>query len=207
VAATAGLVMSAADTRLLATDLVVVGGLAVAGGAVLGQRHAVVAGTGLVTGGLWLHLAAAQVEVTEPYVLPLAAFALAGGLAARRQAPELSSWVTHAPAVALLGGAALAERVAGGPAWHGLVAGIVGAVAVTVGSAHRLVGPLLVGTVLVVTVSIHETLGVTAHVPTWVWLCTGGLALLAAGVGMERRDLGPVDAGRRVADVLRTRYS
>ena len=68
-------------------------------------------------------------------------------------------------------------------------------------------GPLLAGTTLVVAVSIHETLGVTARVPTWVWLCTGGLALLAAGVGMERRDVGPVDAGRRVVDVLRTRYS
>ena len=115
--------------------------------------------------------------------------------------------MTHAPAVVLVGGAALAERLAGGPAWHGLLAGVVGVVAVTAGSAHRLVGPLLAGTGLVVAVSIHETLGVTARVPTWVWLCSGGLALLTAGVGMERRDVGPVDAGRRVVDVLRTRYS
>ncbi len=207
VSAGSGLVLSAADVRLLATNLLVVGALTVAAGGVIGQRYVVVAGAGLATGGLWLHLAAAQVAVSEPYVLPVAAFALAGGVAARRRAPELSSWVTHAPAVVLVGGAALAERLAGGPAWHGLLAGVVGVVAVTVGSAHRLVGPLLAGTALVVAVSIHETLGVTARVPTWVWLCTGGLALLAAGVGMERRDVGPVDAGRRVVDVLRTRYS
>lgn len=142
----------------------------------------------------------------EPYVLPVALLGLAGGLIARNDGP-ISSWLAYTPPVAILGGASLAERVGVGAAWHGLLAGVLGVVAVGLGAHHRLIGPLLLVTVLLVAVSAHETVAVTAQVPTCLWLCTGGATLLGAGVGMERRGLGPVDAGRRVVDVIRTRYT
>jgi hypothetical protein len=206
VAAGVGLVASLEDDRLLAVNLLLVGAVTAVAGALVARRDVVVAGATLATGGLWIHLSVAGVTAAEPYVLPVAAATLVAGLLARRDGP-VSSWVAYTPAVALLGGAALGERLGGGPAWHGLVAGGVGAVAVVVGGTYRLVGPLLTGTALVLAVSVHETLGVTAQVPTWLWLCTGGAALLGAGVGMERRGLGPVDAGRRVVDVIRAQYS
>jgi hypothetical protein len=206
VAAGCGLALAAGDQRLSATNLLLVGSAALVAGSLLGRRGLVAAGAAGVLPGLWLHLAAAGVAIAEPYVLPVAALALAGGFVARREGP-LSSWLAYAPPVAILGGASLAERAGGGAAWHGLLAGTVGVVAVALGAHHRLIGPLLVGTALVLAVSAHETVAVTAQVPTWLWLCTGGAALLGAGVGMERRGLGPVDAGRRVVDVIRARYT
>ena len=206
VAAGCGVALAAGDRRLTATNLLLVGAAALVAGALLGRRELAAAGAACALPGLWLHLLAADVTMAEPYVLPVAVLGLAGGLLARNDGP-LSSWLAYAPPVAILGGASLAERVGGGAAWHGLVAGAVGVVAVALGAHHRLIGPLLVGTVLVVAVSAHETVAVTAEVPTWLWLCTGGAALLGAGVGMERRGLGPVDAGRRVVDVIRSRYS
>jgi hypothetical protein len=164
-------------------------------------------GTTMAIFGLWAHLALADVTASEPYVAPVAALLLVAGIYAERIQEETSSWLAHAPSVVLLGGAALMERLDGGASWHALIAGGVGVAAVTAGGAHRLAGPLLVGTTLVVAVTVHETLGVTAGLPTWVWLAAGGTALLGSGVAMERRGVGPVETGRRLLDVIDERFT
>jgi hypothetical protein len=168
------------------------------------------------------------VEISEPYLAPVAVLLLAAGFHARRRAAagapsplppvygvtaggvaqsgDVSSWVAYAPAVGLLGGGALLERLSGGPAWHALLAGSVGLLAVVAGGAWRLAGPLLLGTTLVVAVTVHETLDVTAGVPTWAWLAVGGAVLLAAGVAMEQRGTGPYETGRRLVDLVRERF-
>ena len=38
-------------------------------------------------------------------------------------------------------------------------------------------------------------------------LAIGGLTLLAAGVAMERRGVGPIEAGRRLIDVVNERFA
>jgi hypothetical protein len=43
-------------------------------------------------------------------------------------------------------------------------------------------------------------------VPTWLWLAAGGGALIASAVAMERNDVSPVEAGRRVVDVLSANF-
>ena len=53
---------------------------------------------------------------------------------------------------------------------------------------------------------MHESLSVTRQVPTWGWLALGGSALVAAGIIMERRDTNPIETGRRVVDVVSTRF-
>ena len=118
----------------------------------------------------------------------------------------LSSWVAYGPAIGLLGLAALDERLGGGAGWHALVAGCVGVAAVAAGGWRRLSGPLVIGTALVVSVTLHETLAAVASVPTWLWLATGGTVLLGLGVQLERTDTSPVEAGRRVVDVMSERF-
>ena len=57
-------------------------------------------------------------------------------------------------------------------------------------------------------VTVHESLGTLATVPTWGWLAAGGSLLLALGVTLERRGGdGPVEAGRRLVDVVAERFS
>ena len=84
------------------------------------------------------HVAAAA--PVSSVVAPVAAHLVVAGWQGRRNR-TLSSWTAYGPAVALLGGAALAERLDGGPAWHALVAGAVGVAAVAVGGWRRLAGP------------------------------------------------------------------
>ncbi len=170
-----------------------------------------VTGAALVCLGVWVHLDLAGINAIDAYVAPVAAALATAGWLARRQTPrdsrELSSWVAYGPAIALLGAAALAERLAGGTGVHAIIAGTLGTVAVAVGGWKRLAGPLLLGTALLAAVVVSETLAYTATMPTWGWLALAGSALLAAGIAMERAEVGPLETGRRVLDVVHDRFA
>ena len=210
----AGLVVSSADPQYFGDAVVVTGALMVAGAIATRVEAIAHAGGVLIIVGSWTHLATAGVQVTEAYVLPVAVHLVLAGARARSLASgagrarlrALSSWVAYGPAIGLLGLSALDERLAGGAGWHALVAGGVGVAAVAAGGWRRLSGPLVLGTALVVTVTLHETLASVASVPTWVWLATGGTVLLGLGVQLERTDTSPVEAGRRVVDVMAERF-
>jgi hypothetical protein len=87
------------------------------------------------------------------------------------------------------------------------LAGAVGALAVVEGGGRRLAAPLLLGTGLLVALTANETAVVTAGVPTWAWLAAGGALLVGAGLAMEHHQLGPVESGRRLVDVVNERFS
>jgi hypothetical protein len=201
-----GLAMSGGSPVAWWTDMLIVGAALAAVGLLTDQRGVALIGGAAMTAGTWGQLAIAHVRASEGYVTPVAALLLAAGLEARRRF-RTTSWVTFAPAVALLGGSAVYERLMGGSQWHAALAGAIGVAAVAAGGGWRLAGPLLVGTVLVVVTTVHETLGVTATVPTPVWLAAGGLTLLGAGVAMERHGVGPIESGRRLVDVVTERFS
>jgi hypothetical protein len=129
---------------------------------------------------------------------------LAAGVLAMGQGA--SSWVAFGPAVGLLGATAMAERLGGGGAGHALVAGGVGVAAVAVGGWRRWAAPLLLGTALLGALVAVESLQFTAGVPAWAWMAVGGTVLVAFGINLERHETGPVEAGQRVVDVVRTRY-
>ena len=204
-AVAAGLGLAAHDATALADAVIVTGGIGLALAIVLGRLDGVLAAGAVVTAGSWLRLADGGVGASEPYLVPVTVLLLIAGV--RAHSSGTSSWVAYGPAVGLLGGSALLERLAGGAGWHAVVAGAVGVLAVAAGGARRLAAPLLLGTALLVGLAGYETLAVTAGLPTWTWLALGGATLLGAGVAMERHDLGPIETGRRLVDVVTDRYT
>ena len=206
IAAGVGLSLGSGDGVAFSVDLLIVGAGAAAVGLLLYQLDLVVCGGAVMTAGTWGLLASADVAVADAYVAPVSVLLLLAGIQGRHLY-EIGSWLALAPAVALLGGTAAYERMAGGSPGHAALAGAVGVLAVAAGGAWRLAGPLLVGTVLVVVVTVHETLGVAPGVPSWAWLAGGGIVLLAAGVAMERHGVGPVETGRRLVDVVNERFT
>ncbi|MEO6317720.1 MAG: hypothetical protein ABIP36_02950 [Acidimicrobiales bacterium] len=200
IAAVAGLGLAASLPSAFADAVMVTSGIGLALAVERGRLDGVLLGSLTMTGGIWLRLADGEVTASEPYLLPVAVLLLGAGLRARSVGS--SSWIAYGPVIALFGGAALAERLSGGPGWHGLVAGTVGVLAVAAGGHRRLAAPLLLGTGLLVALVGYETLAITAALPTWTWLAVGGTALLAAGIAMEHHDLGPVETGRRLVDVV-----
>ncbi|MBW3557282.1 MAG: hypothetical protein KY454_10150 [Actinobacteria bacterium] len=207
---TVGLPLAAADTARFAEAMLLSGGMAIGAGLVLRNGLVGHAGGAVATAGLALHLVVDGVTASEAFVAPVALQLVVAGWQLRRRsgvaAGRPSSWVAYGPAIALMGGAAVAERLGGGEAWHGLLAGAVGVVAVGAGGWHRLAGPLFLGTGLVVAVTVIESLNTLAGVPTWGWLAVGGVTLLGAGVALERSDTSPGEAGRRLVDVLGERF-
>ncbi len=97
-----------------------------------------------------------------------------------------SSWYGFGPAFAMLGGAALVDRLDGGSGWHGAVAGVVGLVAVLVGVERRWSSPTAIGGALIAGATVIEVAGVVPRIPVWALLSIGGAILLGFGWALER---------------------
>lgn len=205
VAATLGLGLLAVSAHAVAISLIVLGLAAVAVGG-LTQVPLVSHGGGVtaVVGAWWL-TSLEGVTALDVWAAPLALYVW---LAVRpaRQDGRVSSWVADVPPLLLVVVPAVVERAAGGPGWHAVVAGALGVVAVIAGGSGRHGGPLIVGTVTVLTVVAVETLAVVAAVPTWAWLTLGGTTLLGAAVLIERTGGAPVEGVRRLQTVLAERF-
>ncbi len=201
---TSALLHSAPDLGAFSTTLLILGGAGLLIGIGRVSLHIVLASAIVVIVGFWLRLGLLEITWSEAYLAPVAALLVLSGVALRSSG--LRSWWTHGAAVTLLGGAALVERVAGGPGEHSLIAGAVAIVAIMIGAQRRLIGPLVTGTVLVVAVAAHESLAYTARIPTWGWLALGGTALLACGVAIERTATSPLEGGRRVLQTVNSSF-
>jgi len=205
VAAPAGWLLVGDDPGLRAALLVASGSLIAVGG-VLRRRPTIGhLGAAVATFGIWQVLILDDVVALDVWLLPVAAQLWVAGTMLRRR-DGTSSWITDVPPMLLLAVPAVLERVAGGPGWHAVLAGGVALVAVVAGGAERLGGPLIAGTVLLVTVVGIETFAVVAAVPTWAWLAAGGATLLGAAVAIERAGGSPASAARRFLDVVSERF-
>jgi hypothetical protein len=204
IAMTGALDLALVEPVALSYVLLAAGALVAAGGVALEREDLQLTGAAIGTVAVWMRLGAAGVGATEPYLLPVVALLLVVG--ARSQTRGASSWIAYGPAIALLGTAAFVERLDGGSGWHAVVAGGVGVASVVLGGQRRLAAPLVLGTLLLVALCGYETLAITAQLDTWTWLALGGGSLLAAGVAMERREVGPLETGRRLVDVVSERY-
>lgn len=162
-----GLVTASADPSTLANALLVTGGLGIAAGLASGRPTVGHAAGMLCTGGDRAAPGHRRRRVERAVRGAGGRQLLVAGWAARRRRPEVTSWPAYVPSVALLGGTALLERMIGGTGWHGVVAGAVGTAAVAAGGCWRQAGPLVVGTALLVAVTVHESLGALVGVPTW----------------------------------------
>ena len=202
-----GLLLAGGDPTAFANALMITGGIGVAASIGLERTDGALVSGVVVTLGLWMRLD--QAAGLRQRAVPGTAWArssVLAGLQARRRGTA-SSWLAYGPAIALVGGAALMERIDGGSGWHGIVAGAIGVVAVAAGGHRRMAGPLVLGTAILVVLAGYETLAITAGLPTWTWLALGGATLLGTGVAMERHDVGPLETGRRLVDVVAERFT
>lgn len=202
-----GWALSGSEQRAFGVATLVVGAVVLTAGLV--GRHTIVGhvGGGLLSLGTWVLLDDASVELIELYVAPVAAHLLGAGLVARKRDPQLSSWIAYAPPILVLAVPALAERLGGAGGGHALVVGAVGVAAVVAGAFRRLGAPLVLGVLLLVSLTLYEALAVVASVPTWAWLALGGATLLGAGIALERSGTSPVAAGRKLVGGFTDRFA
>jgi hypothetical protein len=197
------LLLGQAD-HLRAWTLVAYGAAAIGVGVLRRRPILAHAGGVVATLGTWWLFSLGGVVGTDLWVLPVAAQLWVAGVLARRRGT--SSWIADVPPLLLVVVPALAERLAGGPGWHTVLAGGVAVAAVAGGGIRRLGGPLVVGTLALVAVVLVETLAFVASVPTWAWLAVGGAVLLGVAVLIERTGTSPVATAKRLVEVIDERF-
>jgi hypothetical protein len=200
-----GVCFAANDPTMFGATLVIAGGLTIGAAAHTRIRPLFHVGALLAMVGGWTELAAGHVQATDLYIAPIALYLLALGVHLRHRPDDgtrPNSWVAYGLPIAALGATAIVETLRGGGAGHALLAGAVGVTAVAIGGWRRLSAPLLLGTGIVVALTVVETLSSAAGVPLSAWLAAGGALLLGTAVMIERTDTSPIEAGRRVVDVL-----
>ncbi len=174
------------------TALTALAALVLAAGSRLADQP--VAGTSAAAGLL------VAVHAPEPYTVPAAAVLLAAGWHRSRARPQVSSWITYGPGLAVLMLPILAA-VWLLPGWaRPLALGVAAAGIALTGARTRLLAPLLLGGAVVILDAGHELAPAAGQLagllPRWVPIAVIGVALLAVGATYEarRRDLGRLRA-------------
>ncbi len=201
-AAVPGWALIATTPEVRAWALVGIGLLLVAVG--VARRRVLVGhlGGALATIGVWLLFSIHDVTAVDLWLLPVAAQLAVLGWQARRRGP-VSSWITDVPPLLLVAVPAIAERLADGPGYHGVLAGVLALVAIIHGGATGRGGPLVSGIVVVLAVVVVETVAYAALVPTWAWFAIAGVILIGAAVLIERQGMSAGRAVDRLKDLVR----
>jgi hypothetical protein len=155
--------------------------------------------------GWWTSLQAAGVRESDVALAAVACVWALGGAWVRSRNPEVRTWLTSGPALALLGGQLLATYADSGQVWRALASLALGVVAAGVGGWKQESAPLVLGTGITLGAVLLLAGDGLAAVPVWAWLVLAGAVLLGLAVLVERRG-GGVAATREVVDVVLRRY-
>jgi hypothetical protein len=153
------------------------------------RRWAYVAGAGgAELFGVWLLLATARVAPVEAYTLSAALVGLLVGGLALRAWPTLSSWLGYGPGLgAALLPSLVSVLVADGQPLRRLLLGAGALVTVLVGARWRRQAPVVLGGLVLAVLAVREVVAVWDLLPRWIFLATGGCALIGLAVTYERR--------------------
>jgi hypothetical protein len=155
---------------------------------VAARRVLLTAATGLELIAWWLIAADRGLGLVDTYTVPLAAVALFAGWQAARTRPTLSSWAAYGPALfALLGPGIAPTFVADPPGTRRLVFAAIAVAVVLIGAQTRLQAPVVIGSIALGLLALHELVLIWQHAPAWIPLTVAGLLMILVAATYERR--------------------
>jgi hypothetical protein len=151
------------------------------------RRPARVAGGVILIAATWSRLLAQDVDTVEWYTLPTAIVLCAIGVWLVHTRPDASSAFHLSPGLSLLLGPSLIATLPDPTSTRALLLGI-GSFAILVAGAYlRWAAPLVVASVVLLTLAVVNLAPYANAVPRWVLFGLAGAALLYLGVTWERR--------------------
>jgi hypothetical protein len=141
----------------------------------------------LLAASSWVRLAEAHVHAPEPYVLPLAAVALAVGHLRRQAHPSMGSLEAYGAGLSLGLLPPVVASLHDASPFRALLLLLVGAVVVVLGSSYRLRAPLLMGGGVVAVEALQLLAPYAVTLPRWLVLAAAGASLVTVGATYEQR--------------------
>ncbi len=194
--------------------LFLVGLIIIAIGVIRSVQVLIPLGACVSTLGLWVSLASQEIETLTLYVAPVCIGLVALGMYSRNVFPsqhnaltdagkkKTSSWEAYGFGLTLFVSAALIDSIVQDSHIHSLIGAAVCVLAIALGAWRKLIGPLLIGTVFLILFVIRETFNMASTVPPFVWIGIGAFILIGVAVAMEKSQMTPAQARKKVSAVV-----
>ena len=171
-------------------------------------------GAVMSTVGLWITLAEQDINALTLYVTPVCVGLIALGMYNRNVFPasnkdtamdsavRTSSWGAYTFPLVLFMTASFLDSVYSGLHIYSLIGGAVALVAVAIGAWRKLIAPLVIGTGFLFVFILREIFDVANVVPVWAWIGLGAFTLIAIAVTLEKSQLSPSQARKKLSAVV-----
>ena len=171
-------------------------------------------GATVSTIGLWIALSAEGIDSLTLYVAPICVGLIALGMFNRNVFPSrytthetkeqtnVSSWVAYAFPLVLFFGATFMDSLIVGEDYYTLIGAGTAVIAIAIGAWRKIIAPLVLGTVFLGIFIIRQIFDVANVVPVWAWIGFGALVLIAVAVTLEKSQLSPSQARRKLSAVV-----
>lgn len=205
---------SLGSNESLGQALFILGLIIIAIGVIRSVTALIPIGAVVSTLGLWISLAAQSVEALSLYVAPVCiglvalgmynrnVFPVKGANASEMAPTRTSSWEAYAFPLILFMSASFIDSITSGLHIHSLVGASVALLAIAVGAWRKLIALLVIGTVYLFVFIIREIFDVANIVPIWAWIGFGAFVLIGVAVTLEKSQMSPSQARKRVSAVV-----
>jgi hypothetical protein len=216
-----GLIDSLDNSNAIGQVFFIIGLILIAIGVIRSIGALIPVGSVFSTIGFWITLATQEVHSLELYTAPVALGLIALGMYNRNvfgshieqrindgtvaniaTTTRMSSWAAYAFPLALFELSAFIESINTGSRVHSVIGGAVAIIAIALGAWRKLSAPLMIGTIALVIFIVREIFHVADAVPVWAWIATGALVLIGVAVVLEKSQMTPKEARRRVSAVV-----
>lgn len=221
ICAAAGVVSSLNSSQTSGQAFFILGLLLIVIGVLRNVKFLIPLGAIVSTVGLWISFASQNVESFTLYVAPVSIGLIALGMYSRNVIPGFgankidtntgvtkisSSWEAYGFGLSLFLLAALFDSLNKGLHVLSLIGAIVAICAIIVGTWRKLSAPMIIGTVFLFVFILREIFDVVSIIPIWAWIGVGALTLIGVAVTLEKSQMTPAEAKRKISAVVSDRF-
>jgi hypothetical protein len=171
-------------------------------------------GATVSTIGLWITLSAQGIESLTLYVAPICIGLIALGMFNRNVFPSkvsseraieqtnVSSWIAYSFPLVLFFLATFMDSIILGEDYFTLIGAGTATISIAIGAWRKIIAPLVLGTVFLGVYIVRQIFDVANVIPVWAWIGFGALVLIGVAVLLEKSQLSPAQARRRISAVV-----
>ncbi len=211
--ATIGTLFALGSNESLGQAMFIVGLIMVSIGIIRSVVALIPVGGTVSTIGLWITLGAQGVNSLTLYVAPICIGLIALGMFNRNVFPSkstrniaeqtrVSSWAAYAFPLILFFSVTFLDSLIVGEHFYTLIGSATATIAIAIGAWRKIIAPLVLGTMFLGVFILRQLFDVANVIPVWAWIGIGALTLIGVAITLEKSQLSPVQAKRKLSAVV-----